>query len=144
MSDILQLHYDTCPRHVSGTAPSVKISIDGVNETKSTSRSLEIISIQFSNCQQVYPCLISRPEVFQKKRMKPSFEVYVSSLLDELEQLEIQVEKVILDAPERAAARKQKQHGGYYSCDWCLATPENFAIEGKRASNVITVYLNVA
>ena len=70
--------------------------------------------------------------------MKPSFEVYLSSILAEFDHLDMIVDKVILDAPERAAARKQKQHGGYYSCDWCLANPENIQIEGKRASKYMT------
>ena len=110
------------------------MSIDGVNETKSSSRSLEIVSIKFDTCDQVYPCLISRPEVFQKKRMKERLDIYVSSILDEFSHEGLRLSKIVLDAPERAAARKQKQHGGYYSCDYCLANPENYKVPGKRGS----------
>ena len=70
--------------------------------------------------------------------MKANLDVYVRSLLDELDHLGLKVEKVILDAPERAAAWKQKQHGGYYSCDLCLANPENIQIPGKRGSKLVS------
>lgn len=36
------------------------MSVDGVAETKSSSRSLEIMSVMFSGCKEVYPCLICR------------------------------------------------------------------------------------
>ena len=112
----------------------VIISIDGVNETNSTSRSLQVVSMQFSQCQEVYPCLIARPEPFEKKNMKDSMDVYLQSLLEEFDSSNLQIEKVVMDAPERAAWRKQKQHGGYYSCDFCVANPENIQIPGKRGS----------
>ena len=104
----MEIHSKTCRGHGGQSPITVEMSIDGVNETKSTSRSLEIVSLKFMTCHQVYPCLISRPEVFEKKRMKASLDVYIASILDEMEHLNVHIEKVVLDAPERAAARKQK------------------------------------
>ena len=117
------------------------MSIDGVAETKSTSRSLEVMSIQFMGCKEVYPCLISRPEIFQKKRMKAQFEAYISNFLEEMQATPMVLKKVVLDAPERATCRKQKMHGGYYSCDVCIANPENMQIPGKRGSKNIKLNL---
>ena len=112
------------------------MSIDGVNETNSSSRSLQVVSIQFNDCKEIYPVVISRPEVFQKVAMKENFEMYISSLLDQLQEHDITFKKLVLDAPERAACRKQKQHGGYYSCDLCEANPENVKIPGKSGSKL--------
>ena len=110
------------------------MSIDGVSENQSTSRSLEVLSIQFVGCKEVYPAIISRPEVFQKKRMKDSFEGYVSNFLEEMASASMNLKQLVVDAPERATCRKQKMHGGYYSCDICIANPENFPIPGRRGS----------
>ena len=115
------------------------MSIDGVNETNSTSRSLQVISMQFEGCKEIYPMVISRPEVFQKVAMKANFEGYVKDLLKQLEDHDILLRKLVVDAPERAACRKQKQHGGYYSCDVCEATPENIWIPGKRGCKYYSV-----
>ena len=113
------------------------MSIDGVNESNSSSRSLQIVSIQFEGCTQVYPCIISRPEIFQKTRMKENFEVYISNFIDELKEADIRLSKVVLDAPERALCRHQKSHGGYFSCDLCYASPENIPIPGEKGSKYI-------
>lgn len=64
--------------------------------------------------------------------MKPVFEMYLENLIDEFKDSHIQVKKLVLDAPERAACRKQKQHGGYFSCDLCLANPENIDTQNRR------------
>ena len=110
------------------------MSIEGVSENQSTSRSLEVLSIQFVGCKEVYPAVISRPEVFQKKRMKDHFEGYVSNFLEEMAAASMKLKKLVVDAPERATCRKQKMHGGYYSCDICVANPENYSIPGRRGS----------
>ena len=130
MGDAVQLHRQSCDRHTDAPIDSVVMSIDGVNETNSSSRSLQVVSLRFSGCKEIYPVVISRPEVFQKVSMKVNFEMYVKSLLDQLNTNGIKLEKLVLDAPERAACRKQKQHGGYYSCDLCEANPENVPLNG--------------
>ena len=111
---------------------SVVMSIDGVNETNSSSRSLQVVSIQFNGCKEIYPVVISRPEVFRKVAMKTNFEGHLQSVIEQLEVNGLQLKKLVLDAPERAACRKQKQHGGYHSCDLCEANPENVKIPGKK------------
>jgi len=116
---------------------NLSMSIDGVAETKSTSRSLEILSVQFHGCNEVYPCIISRPEVFQKKMMKTNFEAYISNFIDEMNSCGLSLKKLIVDAPERATCRKQKMHGGFHACDLCLANPVNMKIPGRKGSKFI-------
>jgi hypothetical protein len=86
VSDIVDIHKKTCENHMN-LNENVIISIDGVSECKSSSRSLRILSLKFANCYEVYPCLIYRPEVFQKKRLTPYFnahlEVYLEECIDE-------------------------------------------------------------
>ena len=64
--------------------------------------------------------------------MKLHLDVYLESFLDEVLNSGYKLKNLILDAPERASCRKQKQHGGYYSCDLCLANPENENFVGNR------------
>lgn len=126
---------NTCEHHVRPT--KVVLSVDGVAETKSSRRSLEVVSLQFSGCREVYPCFILRPEVDQKKHSKDAFDAYLSVFLDELVQEGLELDKAVADAPERANLRKQKLYGGYSSCDLCLANPENIRNEKGTGSKML-------
>ena len=92
------------------------------------------MSIMFDGCNEVYPCLICRPEVRRKSNMKNYFEAYLGIFLDKLVEANVSLDKAVADAPERARLKAFKTYGGYFSCDWCLANPENISIEGRRGS----------
>ena len=135
------VHRKSCRRHCSShTRQGVILSVDGVAEAKSTSRSLEIISIQFLDCKQVYPVLISRPEPFRKKEMKSSFQTYLGDVLAQITEENLHLDKVVVDAPERAACRRQKLHGGFYSCNLCVANPDSVTLPGSRCSKLLPIY----
>ena len=72
--------------------------------------------------------------------MRKYFDAHLHILLTNLKEENLNIVKIIADAPERAALRNQKQHGGYFSCDICLANPENFRMEGSRASKVLLCF----
>ena len=129
------MHRNSCRRH-DGRHQSQEIilSVDGVAEAKSTSRSLEIISLQFKECKLVYPVLICRPEPFRKKEMKSTFQNDLSEVLEQISAENCHLDKVVVDAPERAACRRQKLHGGFYSCDMCVANPDSVVLPGSRIS----------
>ena len=134
-----------CERHIKevGETRNVILSMDGVQECNSSSRSLQILSMQFEDCFEVYPCIISRPETFQKKSMRENFDAYVANFISEINDSSLHLKKVVMDAPERAACRQQKQHGGYYSCDLCTANPDNVQIPGKRGSESYLIAVSI-
>jgi hypothetical protein len=113
----------------------ITLSIDGVSEAKTTSKSLRIVSLKFENCYEVYPCVIFRPEVYQRKRLLPYFNAHLEVFLQECTENGLIPMKAILDAPERASCRGQKQHGAFYSCDVCLANPDTIQT-GTRSKRV--------
>lgn len=113
----------------------ITISTDGVNETKSTSRSLHVLSLKFVDCVSVYTAIIMRPEVHMKSKMMTIFDVYLSRFFQQCAGLDLKILKSVADAPERARNRKQKQFGGYHSCDMCTAKAKSIDIPGKQASN---------
>ena len=133
--DVRNVHRNSCRRHCArDSSQGIILSVDGVAEAKSSSRSLEIISIQFKDCNQVYPVLVSRPEPFRKKEMRATFQDYLGDVLQQIKDENCHLDKVVVDAPERAACRRQKLHGGFYSCDLCLANPDSVLLPGSRCS----------
>ena len=131
IAGIIAIHRKTSPEHATSDLSHMQVSVDGVNETKSTSTSLEILSLRFSTCKNIYISVISRPQVHNKVAQKPTFECYLHSFIEEANELGITITLAVLDAPERATCRKVKQHGGYHSCDTCYANPVNYQTPGR-------------
>ena len=59
MSDVLKCHENCCPAQKKDN--SIKLSLDGVSESRSTNISLDVYSIKLNECQTVYPLRIIRP-----------------------------------------------------------------------------------
>lgn len=66
--------------------------------------------------------------------MKAFFEAYLSLFLEKLIDVNVRLKKIVGDAPERARLKCFKTHGGFFSCDLCLASAENLTTEGRRGS----------
>lgn len=128
---IIGLHKRIALQHETEDLKEVEVSVDGVNECNSTSRSLEILSLRFVSCRNIYVSMIARPQVFHKVSQKQTFECYLTEFIEELNDLGLRISLVVMDAPERSTCRKQKQHGGFYSCDTCYANPENYQTPGR-------------
>ena len=137
IKDIIEIHKRTDIRHDGNNLSRVELSVDGVNESNSTSTSLEIVSFRFKTCKEIYIALIFRPQVHNKVSQKPTFECYLCNIIKQFNDLGITIELCILDAPERSACRKQKQHGGYFSWDTCYANPENYKTPGRSGCKFI-------
>ena len=67
-------------------------------------------------------------------------EEQVKKYLEDIQQEGLSIKKAVLDAPERAACRRQKQHGGYYSCDVCTENPRHLPYENRRGGNKVIQY----
>ena len=127
----MAIHRQIDPSHANADLSRIQVSVDGVNETNSSSTSLEILSFRFMSCKHIYICVIARPQVHNKVAQKPTFECYLHSFIEEANDLGVQIELAVLDAPERSTCRKMKQHGGYYSCETCYANPINYKTPGR-------------
>ena len=118
----MQLHSKVCPSfHV--TTPEVKISLDGVSESKSTTNSLDVYSSKFSKCRNIYPHRIVRPLNKYKVDNRQEF----SSFLEDLRDNACQVTDFVGDNPKRATVREALTHAGYYACEYC----EGKAVQSK-------------
>lgn len=84
-----------------------------------------------------------RPEVHMKSRMKAIFDIYLSRFFEQCASSGLKILKSVADAPERAHNRKQKQFGGYHSCDMCMAKAKSINIPGKKASNTKRNQINI-
>jgi hypothetical protein len=110
------------------TPLSLVLSLDGVPESNSGSRCIDVLSVKVEGCVRVYPLKIIRPnDPWAKKLPHPytlDIQRKMGNVMLELRELAAQgiaeLRLVVADAPMRAAIRQQKPHGAFWACDYCL------------------------
>ena len=116
---ILKILYYIHPE-LKGKQLHAILSDDGVPESKSRARSVDILSIKFEECSIVFPIKVVRcekNEYIPPSRTWPMF-------IDELKALGITVEDFCADAKKRCEVLCQKQFNGFSSCPYCYSVGE--------------------
>ena len=111
------------------------ISSDGVKEFNSGGQTLEVLSLQFLPCRQVYHVSVWRkdkPLSVVENGMVDELAPLTDFVEDIIGSLPRQVQMVCCDAPKRASCRGQKSSSGYFSCDYCLAPGEQFLLPSGK------------
>ena len=113
--DVLHCHNTTCP---AATSPSVlKLSLDGISESRSTNISLDVYSAKINACKNVYPIRIIRP----LSKLSVNYLDNLHKVLDEITTNSCELSHVIADNPKRAFMRNSLCHGARYACEYCFA-----------------------
>ena len=114
-----KIHYFLCPEHENHD-PIVQLSFDGVQESKSSTTSLDTYCLKFNHCRTIYPIRIIRP----CDRYKYDAQAEFQKVLDSMNENEIIIDCAEGDNPKRSFFRCAKCHGAKYACEYC----ENFAV----------------
>ena len=83
----------------------VVLSNDGVPESNSTSISFDIISLRFKGCRLIHTVRYGRPD---RGGSVPMAEMW-AGLIQEMNEAQLHVDAVIMDAPKRAAIKQFMQ-----------------------------------
>lgn len=102
----------------------VQLSIDGVSETSSTSISLDVYSVKFDACRDIYPIRIVRPLIKNELDQQEQFQ----SVLNELSANNLLLVTMVADNPKRAFCRNSVQHSGKFSCEYCFHSGVSFRL----------------
>ena len=113
MKHILDIHNSQCPNFNN----HVQISIDGVSECKSNLNSLDVFSVRFSGCKNVYPLQIIRPI----GRYRVDQRHYLDQFLTDVCSNHCMIDAFVGDNPKRANAKDVKSHSSYFPCEYCVA-----------------------
>ncbi len=126
LAAVLGLHARLHPQQ--SRPDELDISIDGVPESKSGGRSVEILSVRFIGCRGIYSLGLLQPT---RRGLGIGEEVILQHFLEELEETGLRVRRVIADAPKRAAIRGLKQHSAKFACPYCKASKEHGAFAAR-------------
>ncbi len=110
---VLRFHTNA---HGGEEVKEVIINVDGVPIGR-TGRSQTIVSMQFTNCRNVYQLVNAIPSSTGKKLL--TVPLLLRSVTDGLQRLGMTLKYISADAPMRATLRNQKSHAGRKACDYC-------------------------
>ena len=112
MKDVIRFHNKIC----SSTCPtSIQLSLDGVQESKSSLISLDTYSICFNKCRNIYPLKIIRPI----HKYKYDEQRQIKLILEDINQNELMIHCAIFDKVKRSVAQCIMGATAYYPCEYC-------------------------
>ena len=113
---VLEVHKSL---HPDSAAPRFfDLSLDGIPESKSGGRSVDVLSIRYDGCRAVYSIAILQPA---RKGMGLPDDTILAPFLAEYDGSKLPLRYVIADAPKRAALSGLKQHSSNFACQYCVA-----------------------
>ena len=141
LEDILLFHNRVHRRDCKET--SLVLATDGVSQSKSTSASLDVFTVEFPSCHNVYPlaiCKVFPSSALTKQDLSNNVMIAKKLSNEVLEQFSVELRRCGLtlnyikcDAPKRAFVRNAQGHNSYYACDYCKAKAEKYVVKRKNA-----------
>ena len=116
MSDVKQHHRDSCPNY----EPVLDLSLDGIQESKSSALSVDVYTVSFKNCKTVYPIRIIRPI----NKYKFNEQIQLKTVVADINQNHCKIKNAIMDNPKRSMARCALCSGASYACEYCESRAE--------------------
>lgn len=117
--DVFKIHSSICDSHqkYENGRMEVILSCDGVADAKSNTVSMDIFSVAFPECSNVYPIVAIRSE----EKGNVNLIAELTKITDELKLLNVKIKCVLCDNPMRAILRNAKNHSAYFACEYCTS-----------------------
>ena len=114
LTDVAVIHEATCPNF---RERKLQLSADGVSESKSTNISLDVYSVKFNCCKNIYPLRIVRPI----KKVDIDHYEQLKLVVDDIYDNDCIITMFIGDNLKRAIARCCLNHASWFPCEYCFA-----------------------
>ena len=128
MKDVLTIHNYISSDHEAHSL-IIQLSLDGVQESRSSHNSLDVYSITFNNCRNIYPIRIIKP--CQKYKYDEQFEL--KQVLDDLNSNNITIDCGVFDAIKRSTVLCIKGHSARFPCQYCESCAVPCSIHTKSS-----------
>ena len=117
VKSVLQIHSQICNRHqqFDNEPMKVNLSCDGVADAKSNTVSLDIFSLSFPECSNVYPIVVVKSE----EKGSVSILEQLEKILEEMQENSVILNNILCDNPMRSMLKNVKNHSSYMPCEYC-------------------------
>ena len=95
----------------------MKLSFDGVQESKSSVITTDVFAVSFDKCQKVYPLRLIRP----MNKFKYDVQEQIKNVVHDINNNFIQIICCVCDNPKRSEMRFALCHSATYACEYCEA-----------------------
>lgn len=118
VEDIIRIHGENCESHFNGDEPKeVLLSLDGVSESKSTSILLDVYSLKFVHCRDIFPIKIVRPLAKNSVDQQKQLSLVLSAVLRN----NLVIRDFVADNPKRSFLRLSLQFSAKFGCEYCFS-----------------------
>lgn len=107
------------------------MSLDGVQESKSSTITIDAFTITFQNCKKVYPIRLIRPS----NKYKYDEQEQISKVIEDIKLNNCTITAAVSDNPKRSKLRCALCHSATYACEYC----ESCAISIRNASSISAI-----
>ena len=114
MEDVIRIHSMKCP---NSNCKEVQLSLDGVQESKSSSVTTDAFCISFPTCSKVYPLRLIRPN----NRYKYDEQKEIYEVISDILKNSCTICDIVSDNPKRSVFRCALCHSSTYACEYCEA-----------------------
>ena len=132
VADIKTIHKANSTNHCHEEGDVVHLSVDGVAETKSTNISIDVYSLQFKGCKDIYPIRIVRP--INKQHL--DHQEQLRAVLQDVTRNQLKIEAMVADNPKRAFLRFSMQFSSKNGCEYCFETGVSFRKCNTEKTNI--------
>ena len=129
--DVLKLHQEICPSTTEENTLA-NISLDGVQESNSSSFSLDIYCLNFHGCRHVYPIRLIKP--YEKFRYDEQEEL--QNVVDDVNEADFTIYTGVFDNPKRSVVKNVKSHAARHPCEYCECPAVNYIDETMQRNKL--------
>ena len=104
------------------------LSLDGVHESKSTNVSLDVYTVKFKGCRDVFPIKIVWPLNKYPINNNEQFSEVINSVMA----LNLIIQAIIADNPKRAFMKNSLQHSSKHACEYCFQCGVSFTLTNEE------------
>ena len=128
MEDVLKIHRGLCHEH-EPHAPIIQLSLDGVMESRSSMNSLDVFSIKFNHCRNIYPIRLIKP----CQRFRYDEQEILENVLEDINNNNVVIDCVVLDNPKRSNMRCAKTACAKFGCEYCVNCAVSYVDLNKKS-----------
>ena len=147
LREVLQFHNKAHRRHCNEEV--VIFGTDGVQQSKSSTATLDVYTVEFPSCRRVYPIGVIKvfPESAKtkesaRKNVAISKQLnldLINEFAEDLRRTGIRVQYAKADAPKRAFLKNTSGHTSYYGCEYCKEKAKLFTSKRSNRQDARTV-----
>ena len=105
-----------------------QLSLDGVQESKSSGKSIDTYSIKFNDCKNIYPIRCIKPY----NRIKYNEQESLAIVLNDINANQFVIDTAVCDNPKRSILRNALCHSSTYACEYCEASAVSYVCPVKK------------